>query len=408
MPSWSSWHAASKAAPAAPAPALSGGTARSRWHWSPARWLAAEQAWTAGAWHWLEAPGAGPPPAAAAPEEEDNPWASLQEAPPPAASAPGPPPGSQPGSSGDDTRRGYGDWSPSGWWTRAEWEAWEASRTPAPATAAAGPAESLRLAAVTTPEVAPLADVQQWLAARPQRTLAASARHPESDARTRRQASPGSRGRPTRAPSAAPRGGQGPPGPAPPPAPAAASAAGATARRAIGPPPVPVEGDRLHARTCLSCDAVFGIAYHFTGLYQRDLLCELCGEIEYLRTLVEAYRPSNKERRILRLGVRVLCAQALGSLSEGAQDPTVPPPGAPPVSGAEPSSAASAPAEESGAPAGHEDHSSAASSAATALAGIPGNYRAPPPGWLAQLEQQTAEGRLGVEPRPRPEQREQP
>ncbi len=384
MPQWSQWHSQPAASvAAAPGPP---GSAAARWHWSPARWLSDRQAWTRGAWHFLEAD----PPAAAAPADSD-PWGRTPHPPGPVGATA--PPGSRPGSSWEGGR-GYGDYSTSGWWTRAEWEAWQSSRTPAPATAAAGPAEALVQAASGPETVAPLEDVTRWLQSRPARTLAASARRPGS-AGPRRQASPGSRGRSTRAPSSAPRPGPVPPGPVPPPEPAAAGSAAAAARRTAGPPPTPVEGDRVPARACLSCDALLGVAFHHTGLYQDDLLCELCGEIEYLRSLVEVYKPSVKERRALRLGVRVLCAQALGSQSEGARAAEGPPPGAPPPSGAGPSPVAPAPVEDPGTQSEQPETAGESSSAAAAPAG---NYREPPE-WIRRLADQAEEGRIGRVPK---------
>ncbi len=69
----------------------------------------------------------------------------------------------------------------------------------------------------------------------------------------------------------------------------------------------------MHTNVCTICEQLVGNAFCHTGLYNGDPLCELCSDIEYLRVCVERYLPSQTERRTLRLGVRVLTAQALGS-----------------------------------------------------------------------------------------------
>ncbi len=71
---------------------------------------------------------------------------------------------------------------------------------------------------------------------------------------------------------------------------------------------------------CLSCEQQIGNGWAYTGLYNGDPLCELCSDVEYLRVCIERYQPSQSERRVLRLGIRVLIAQALGSHNARLED----------------------------------------------------------------------------------------
>ncbi len=324
MSSWSSWWASgASGAPAPTAPAS--GSAAVRWHWSPARWLATAAggrgAWTSGAWHALsvttdpwgrvEAPPL--PPAGSGPWSSPPPPPPLPAGgiPPAAACAWGTAPAaaSSPAASapsvGAGAAGGYGDWAPHGWWTRAAYDEWRDHRETLPAERP-DVNEAVRTSvAGSAGGVPPVAVTATWLNERPARALALGSRRPPSTG-PRRRASPGARGRSPRPPRSRPAP-SGPAGGEPAPEPSAVPL-GPSAAQAVPPP-----GDRVHTNACVSCDQLIGNAFAWTGLYNGDPLCEVCSDVEYLRVCIERYQPSQTERRILRLGIRVLVAQALGS-----------------------------------------------------------------------------------------------